>query len=569
MAELSEKELAVLAYTLLGEAAGEGRAGMEAVMQTIKNRAESGRYPSNPAQVAIQKDKNGTYQYSAWNTKKKGGNDPDTRFSKSSPQFKEALQVVQRVMAGEVPDVTGGATHYYSGDKKPAWFDAEGPAGATKIGNHTFASRETAADAATRLAKGGQPAVRPVAPISAQAYAATDEQHGETELANRPVQTIKIDALGHPITDNRLPAKAPDGGREVQRLNELRTANAQDRFGEAARTTTTNAASSGKQERVRAPDAVGAAAKTGTPNAASADKQPRTPPYVAVPARNLTIEQIGQEADNARLSGYREIQEAGPSSKGAKPKPTSTDANVSRARQEQEIIRNRAVAAKPTGGVIKTAGTVTSTGTVLPLAGSTQLPPNVKPQVNVPVRPTPVKEFMKPVKVGATTINVRQLTPDPDKRLVTQPLEIKAQFKPTQTKSKGRSAEEGESSIQMPEPTLEQKVAVKRANPLFAWMPGVTGTGNAAEVAQAAAQRRILPPPPTTPIPRPGQTQAQVDANFNPAHLAALVAGQSGYINTSTNAMMPTRDIYGNARHSYADDPNYGADRQSTNPKWW
>lgn len=38
----------------------------------------------------------------------------------------------------------------------------------------------------------------------------------------------------------------------------------------------------------------------------------------------LTVAQVGREADNARLNGYREIQEMGPSSKGAKPNAVAT-----------------------------------------------------------------------------------------------------------------------------------------------------------------------------------------------------------------------------------------------------
>jgi hypothetical protein len=45
-----------------------------------------------------------------------------------------------------------------------------------------------------------------------------------------------------------------------------------------------------------------------------------------VKATGKTVQQIGQEADNARLSGYRSIQEMGPSSKGAvaAAKPTAS-----------------------------------------------------------------------------------------------------------------------------------------------------------------------------------------------------------------------------------------------------
>lgn len=67
--ELTQAEKEILAYTLLGEASGEGRAGMAAVMNVIKNRAESGRYSDNPAAVALQKNSRGIRQFSTWNTK--------------------------------------------------------------------------------------------------------------------------------------------------------------------------------------------------------------------------------------------------------------------------------------------------------------------------------------------------------------------------------------------------------------------------------------------------------------------------------------------------------------------
>jgi LysM repeat protein len=50
-------------------------------------------------------------------------------------------------------------------------------------------------------------------------------------------------------------------------------------------------------------------------------RQP-TATQVSVPASGLNINQIGQQADNARLSGYRDIQQAGPST-GPAMQPTS------------------------------------------------------------------------------------------------------------------------------------------------------------------------------------------------------------------------------------------------------
>jgi spore germination cell wall hydrolase CwlJ-like protein len=89
MAELTEEEKAILAYTLLGEAAGEGRKGMEAVMHVIQNRSESGRYPASPRDVALQKSKGGTYQFTTWSPRH--GNDPVGTYSKSSKSYQTAL----------------------------------------------------------------------------------------------------------------------------------------------------------------------------------------------------------------------------------------------------------------------------------------------------------------------------------------------------------------------------------------------------------------------------------------------------------------------------------------------
>lgn len=139
---LTDHELNVLAYTLLGEAGGEGRAGMEAVMHVIKNRSESGRWSANPATVALQSSKSGYHQFSTWNTRDKGGNDPIGTYSRSSQAFKTALSVVKDVLSGAVPDPTQGATHYYANTiAQPYWWDSEAPKGAVKIGNHIFGAR--------------------------------------------------------------------------------------------------------------------------------------------------------------------------------------------------------------------------------------------------------------------------------------------------------------------------------------------------------------------------------------------------------------------------------------------
>lgn len=167
MAELTEAQRRIVALTLLGEAAGEGEEGMAAVLWSMVNRSNSGRYPSDLAAVATQKNSKGVHQYSTWNKKSLGGNSPDTRFSTTSPEFKRALGVIDRVLSGTVKDPTGGATHFYAkGSAKPYWFEAEGPAGPVKIGNHYFAAKEAPSNSALSAINRVAPTVPPRRPDS-------------------------------------------------------------------------------------------------------------------------------------------------------------------------------------------------------------------------------------------------------------------------------------------------------------------------------------------------------------------------------------------------------------------
>lgn len=144
---MTDEEARILAWTLLGEAAGEGGLGMTAVAHVIRNRAESGRFPSNPASVALQQSSSGTHQFSTWNALTNGGNIPRARFPVGSAKFDEALAIVNKVFS-EKPgnDPTLGATHYYSpqgmaGGAAPYWWNSEAPLGGVKVGNHIFAKK--------------------------------------------------------------------------------------------------------------------------------------------------------------------------------------------------------------------------------------------------------------------------------------------------------------------------------------------------------------------------------------------------------------------------------------------
>lgn len=186
----SDKALDILAWTLLGEAAGEGKEGMAAVAHVIKNRAESGLYPADVQRVALQPK-----QFSTWNAGQ-GGNDPQSRFSKHSAEFQEARRIAADVVAGRHQDPTGGAIYYWSpagmkamGKIDPSWADdVTGPAGRVKIGGHVFVAEHP---------------VNPTAPTP----------------MDKPKRVAMIQAVNDVLANRPLPAPAP-----LDPNNPLRTA---------------------------------------------------------------------------------------------------------------------------------------------------------------------------------------------------------------------------------------------------------------------------------------------------------------------------------------------------------
>lgn len=136
--------LDVMAWTMLGEAANQGKDGLAAIAHVGLNRANSGRYPSDLKSVFLQPK-----QFSTWNSGQ-GGNDPKSRYPKSGDAFKEARQIAKEVLAGRLADPTGGATHYWAPKgmtamgyaEDPYWASSEeGPAGRLTLGDHVFLPR--------------------------------------------------------------------------------------------------------------------------------------------------------------------------------------------------------------------------------------------------------------------------------------------------------------------------------------------------------------------------------------------------------------------------------------------
>jgi hypothetical protein len=111
--------------TVIAEAAGEGAKGMQAVAGVIKNRAE--RRGLDPDAVVKQPKQFTGYEHPGSGAKA-AQRDPRIRA--------EAEQIVDGVMTGALPDITGGADHYHADSIRPGW--AGGLKKTTKIGSHEF-----------------------------------------------------------------------------------------------------------------------------------------------------------------------------------------------------------------------------------------------------------------------------------------------------------------------------------------------------------------------------------------------------------------------------------------------
>ncbi len=129
--ELTPYQKDILVKTILSEARGEGIDGMTAVASVIANRANSGRFPADPAAVALQPS-----QFSGWNAGE-GGNNPN-QFQPGTRQYNQALQIIDRVFSGQTPDPTNGALYYHTPAVNPSWAGAVNRYGTNQIGNHIF-----------------------------------------------------------------------------------------------------------------------------------------------------------------------------------------------------------------------------------------------------------------------------------------------------------------------------------------------------------------------------------------------------------------------------------------------
>lgn len=129
---MNEAQL-VLAQTIYGEARGEGRDGMAAVANVVMNRVRSSVVWWGNDVIGVCK---APWQFSTWNE-----NDPNRSIIEAmqpgdNDVFDDAFKIADAAIAGTLPDITGGATHYHTKAINPTWADAS--LVSADIGAHLF-----------------------------------------------------------------------------------------------------------------------------------------------------------------------------------------------------------------------------------------------------------------------------------------------------------------------------------------------------------------------------------------------------------------------------------------------
>ena len=128
--DMTDDQTDILARTIYGEARGEGTKGMQAVANVVMNRVKAGSwYGASIKDVCLK-----PYQFSCWNA-----NDVNRTIivNATDAQLKQARAIAEQAVAGTLPDITGGATHYYA-DTIAAPYWTASMKQTTKIGHHIF-----------------------------------------------------------------------------------------------------------------------------------------------------------------------------------------------------------------------------------------------------------------------------------------------------------------------------------------------------------------------------------------------------------------------------------------------
>ncbi len=123
-----EEAIEDMAYTMWCEASGEGRAGMLAVGEVIRNRVKSDLFP-NDWYVVIHTPR----QFSCWG---QDGFTPVRKPERGDDSYRLALRLAKSVYEGRAPRMTANALFYHAKDVAPYWSRHYPRLG--RIGNHVF-----------------------------------------------------------------------------------------------------------------------------------------------------------------------------------------------------------------------------------------------------------------------------------------------------------------------------------------------------------------------------------------------------------------------------------------------
>ena len=111
-----KREIDLLARTAWGEARGDGRWGMQAVINVVMNRVKAGRWWGRSVEDVVLKP----YQFSCWLE-----SDPNRAkllaVTTDDEQFKLAEAFAELAIDGKLTDITNGATNYHTKSVKPSW----------------------------------------------------------------------------------------------------------------------------------------------------------------------------------------------------------------------------------------------------------------------------------------------------------------------------------------------------------------------------------------------------------------------------------------------------------------
>ena len=137
--ELSPEDKDYLIRTVIGEAGNQPPIGQAAVAHVILNRLNAGNYGKNAKDVVLAPS-----QFEPWSTRgRELRGIPNT-----APIYGDIGNIVDKVVAGEIPDPTGGATHFANvktvqdrgNNKAMGWIN--GMKNVTRIGDHTFGNAD-------------------------------------------------------------------------------------------------------------------------------------------------------------------------------------------------------------------------------------------------------------------------------------------------------------------------------------------------------------------------------------------------------------------------------------------